>query len=364
MRAWRIEAHGGSEVFKISELPIPIPGPLEVRIKVQAVGLNHLDVWVRKGVPGHHFPLPLTPGSDIAGIIDTSPGAFGAGAEQALNGPSNSLTKGLKAGSAIIVNPGTSCGHCKHCLGGFDPLCPEYGIFGETRDGGCADYICVPVANIIARPSNVSAVEAAALQIPFLTAWSMLTRKAKLQPGESILIHAGGSGVSVAAIQMAKFLGAHVITTVGHESKVAKAKALGADHVIEYRKTPFRAELKKILVVLKKKGVEVVIDHVGADTFSESIKSLAWGGRLVTCGATSGSDVQIDLKAIFFKNISILGSTMGSKADLIQVVDLVSQEKFRAVIDSVHPMSKLPEALALIESRNIFGKVVVTSEAE
>jgi NADPH:quinone reductase-like Zn-dependent oxidoreductase len=231
---------------------------------------------------------------------------------------------------------------------------------GETTDGGCADFVVVPAQNLIPRPEGMSAVDAAALPIPYLTAWTMLTRKAEVRPGETVLIQAGGSGVSVAAIQMAKMLGAHVITTVGSEEKAAKAKALGADQVILYKKTPFREELKKILTPLGKKGCEVVIDHVGADTFADSVKSLAWGGRLVTCGATSGADIKIDLKVVFFKNISILGSTMGSKADLIRIVDLVHAKKLKAIVDSTMPMTELAEALKRLENRKAFGKVVLT----
>jgi NADPH:quinone reductase-like Zn-dependent oxidoreductase len=349
MRAWRVEKHGGPEALRLAEMPDPVPGPGQVRIRVEAIGLNHLDLWVRKGVPGHKFPLPLTIGTDIAGTIDSlGPGAAEARARD-----------GLQVGSPIIVNPGVSCGCCEACLGGFDPLCPRYGIIGEHMDGGAADFLCVPIANIITRPANLTAREAAALPIPFLTAWTMLTRKAAVKAGEIVLIQAGGSAVSAAAIQIAKLLGATVITTVGSEEKVERARALGADHVIQYRKGPFREELKRILPTYGRKGCEVVLDHVGADTFGESLKSLAWGGRLVTCGATSGSEVAIDLKAVFFKNISILGSTMGSKADLLRIVDLVSRGKLKAVIDSVHPFEALPAAMSRIENRSAFGKVIV-----
>lgn len=350
MKAWRIERHGGPEVLERKEIPAPEPGPMEVRVRVEAVALNHLDVWTRKGVPGHKFPLPITPGCDIAGTIES----FGPGAEAEL------ARDGLKADSPVILNPGVSCGRCKACLGGFDPLCTRYGILGETQDGGLADFIVVPVANIVARPSNLSAVEAAALPIPFLTAWTMIFGKAQVKPGELVLVQAGGSGVSVAAIQMAKMAGATVITTVGSSEKAEKARAIGADYVIEYRKTPFRDEVRKICANLSKKGCEVVLDHVGADTLWESVKTLSWGGRLVTCGATSGAELKIDLKHIFFKNLSILGSTMGSKADFIRVVELVAAGKLRPVIDSKFSMNELPAAMARLEDRSVFGKVVLT----
>lgn len=355
MKAWQIREHGGLESLQAVELPEPQPGPLQIKVRIQAVGLNHLDLWVRKGVAGHRFPLPLIPGCDISGAIES----FGPGSEDYLR------SSGLIVGSGVVLHPGTSCGRCEACLGGFDPVCRDYGILGETRDGGCAEFLVVPAVNVIPRPKNLSASEAAALPIPFLTAWSMLNRKAQLRAGELVLIQAGGSGVSIAAIQMAKLLGAHVITTVGSDDKIEKAKKLGADHVINYRKENFREALKKILpqysgALGDKKGCDIVLDHVGADTMNESIKSLSWGGRLVTCGATSGGELKLDLKAVFFKNLSILGSTMGSKADFLRVLDLVSHGKLKPIIDSQYSINELPKAHARLESRGVFGKVIVT----
>jgi NADPH:quinone reductase-like Zn-dependent oxidoreductase len=348
VKAWRIAAHGGLDALKLEDIPAPEPGPMQARVRVEAFSLNHLDIWVRKGVEGHKFPLPITPGCDVAGVIDR----FGPGAEAAL--------QGLGAGAPVIVSPGISCGRCEACLGGFDPLCPHYGILGETMDGGAAEFVVVPVANVIARPAGLGAVEGAAFALPCLTAWTMLTTKTALRPGETVLIQAGGSGVSVAAIQIAKLLGAEVITTVGSDEKVARARALGADHVINYRATKFRDELKRILAPRGKRGVEVVVDHVGEETFADSLKSLAWGGRFVTCGATSGAKVEVDLKALFFKNLSILGSTMGSKADLIRITQLVAAGKLKPVVDSTFPFDRYAEAQARLESRQAFGKVVVT----
>lgn len=349
MKAWRIAAHGGLEVLKREEVTTPAAGPMQARIRVEAVGLNHLDLWVRKGVPGHKFPLPITPGCDVVGVIES----FGPGAEAAVS------ARGLAIGSPVILNPGFSCGVCEACLGGFDPLCKQYGIAGEHFDGGCAEMICAPIENLVARPKEIPVAQAAALGVPFLTAWTMLFEKAKLAPGQTILIHAGGSGVSIAAIQMAKMIGATVVTTVGSPEKAQKAKGFGADHVILYRdaKGPrdWRGELKTLGI----KACDVVVDHVGVDTFADSLKALAWGGKLVTCGATSGASVSVDLKAVFFKNLSILGSTMGSKALLPKLADLVARGKLRAIVDSEFAMADLPEAHARLESREAFGKIVV-----
>ncbi|MGK5087952.1 zinc-binding dehydrogenase [Bdellovibrionota bacterium FG-2] len=351
MKAWRIERHGGPEVLKRVDVDDPVAGPMEIRVRVQAVGLNHLDVWARKGVPGFKFPLPLIPGCDICGVIDS----FGPGSEKTL------AKEGFKQGSDVILNPVVSCDRCEACLGGFHPLCKNFGILGETQDGGCADFVIAPLSQVIARPAGLALAEAASLPIPYVTAWSMVTRKAQIKPGQWVLVQAGGSGVSVALIQMIKLLGANVITTVGDDSKIQKARDLGADFVIQYKSQSFKDELKKILVQIGRKGCDVAFDHVGASTFPDSMRALSWGGKFVTCGATSGAEVNLDLKALFFKNLSVLGSTMGSKADLMQVLELVKQKKLHAVVDTVLPMEKLPEALARLEDRRVFGKIVVTS---
>jgi len=350
MKAWQIQQHGGIEALQLLDLPDPTPGAGQARVRVQSVGLNHLDIWVRKGVPGHKFPLPLIPGCDISGIIESF-GPISTEQKAALK------SIGVELGTPVIVNPGVSCGVCEACLTGFDPLCKHYGILGETTNGGCADFVVVPVANLIARPASITALQGAALQIPFVTAWSMVHRKAKVQPGELVLIQAGGSGVSVAAIQMCKMIGATVITTVSSPEKAVKAKALGADYVIDYKKTDFKDEVKKICQSVGKRGCEVVIDHVGTDTLSGSMKCMAWGGRLAICGATSGSDFQVDLKQVFFKNLSIFGTTMGSKADLIQIVRLIDQGKLKPIVDSEFAMTDLPKAHTRLESRQAFGKV-------
>lgn len=349
-----IEKHGEVDALHWKEVATPEPGPEEVRVRVESVGLNHLDIWVRKGVDGHHFPLPLIPGCDIAGKIDQ----FGP-----LNAQSrDQLEKQrIKEGSPVVIQPILSCGRCPACGRGEQALCRHFGIPGETRHGGCAEFVTVPIRNVVLRPPGVSAAHAASLPVAFVTAWQMLTRKCSLKPGDLVLIQAGGSGVSIAAIQIAKLFGATVITTVGDPGKVKKAKSLGADHVVEYRKKSFFEEVKKIAKDLGKSGADIALDHVGATTFNDSIRCLSWGGKLITCGATSGSEITIDLKAIFFKNISILGSTMGNLSDLPQIIDLVSQHKLRTVIDSTFKLEDLPKAHERLESRSIFGKVVLTN---
>ncbi len=351
MKAWVIEKHGGPEVLVHKEIPTPTPAPGEVRVKVEALSLNHMDLWVRQGVPGHHFPLPLIPGCDITGVIDQ----FGPGSEEQLK------PIGVLLHSPVLINPILSCGMCSACSNGNDATCTQFGLLGETQNGGCAEFVVVPARNIVLRPKNLSAGDAACIPVTFVTAWSMLFRKARVLPGELVLIHAGGSGVSVAAIQMAKLLGAVVITTVGHENKISKAKALGADFVIDYKKTSFREEVKKIAATFGKKGVDVILDHIGGENFMESLKCLAWGGRLVSCGATSDSKIQMDLKPLFFKNISILGTTMGGRGDLLRVLELFSQKKLKAVVDSTFEIAQYPKAVEKLDSRQFFGKIVLTA---
>lgn len=355
MKAWRVEKHGGLDALKLLEVPAPEPSSGEARVRVQAVGLNHMDLWVRKGVPGYQFPLPMTPGCDCAGVVEK----FGPLSETLV---AELASDGIAPGRSVVIQPTLSCGRCEACLNGSDPLCRRFGILGETRDGACAESIVVPVQNLIALPAEISPTEACSIGVPFVTAWTMLVDKARLMPGEVVLIHAGGSGVSVAAIQIAKLMGATVIATLGSEEKSARAQALGVDHVVLYKKGPFLPEIRKILAPLGKRGCDVVLDHVGVETFNDSLKCLAWGGRWVTCGATSGSTVTLDLKPIFFKNISLLGSTMGSKGDFIKILRLIQGGKLKAVVDSVISMRDLPSAHARLESRAAFGKVVVTAE--
>ncbi len=341
MKAICFRAHGGPEVLEVTDIPTPQPSAREVRVKVKAVALNHLDVWVRTGWSGLKVSLPHVLGSDIAGVVDA------VGSEVA----------DIAIGAEVVVNPGLSCGACERCLRGDDNLCRQYAIIGEHVQGGYAEFLCVPRQNILPKPKALSFEQAACLPLTFLTAWAMLVRRAQLQAGETVLIHAAGSGVGSAGVQIAKLLGARVIATASTDEKLAKAKTLGADVVINYATHDFLEEVKK---ATQKKLVDVVFEHTGASTWAKSVACLPSGGRLVTCGATTGHDVQLDLRVLFYKRISLLGSTMGSKGDLFRVMQLVDEGKLRPVLDRVLPLTSAAEAHRLLTNRSSFGNVVLT----
>jgi NADPH:quinone reductase-like Zn-dependent oxidoreductase len=241
------------------------------------------------------------------------------------------------------------------CLSGNDPLCRDFGIFGETISGGAAEKISVPVRNLIRKPRALSFAEAAALPLDMLTAWHMLVARAQLRPGETLLVHAGGSGVGSAAIQIAKLWGATVYSTSSTAAKALRAKALGADETIVHTEVNFVDEVRRLT---GKRGVDVVFEHVGGETFERSLRALAKGGRLVTCGSTSGGEATINLRLVFFKLLSILGSTMGSLAELHEIMKFVEAGRLRPVIDRVLPLSEVAEGHRILEAREAFGKIV------
>jgi NADPH:quinone reductase-like Zn-dependent oxidoreductase len=340
-----LRAHGGPEVLQRETIDLPEPGPREVRVRVHAVALNHLDLWGRRGLPHVKLTYPHRLGADIAGTID----ALGPGAR---------LDGGLKLGDKVLVSPGVSCGVCRACLAGKDNQCKSYHILGESTQGGYARHTNVPDANLLPFPEPLSFTDAAAIPLVFLTAWQMLVHKAQLRPGQTVLVQAAGSGVSSAAIQIAKHvLGARVIATAGSDAKGARAKELGADEVINYATQDLVAECKRLT---GRKGVDAVIEHVGGDVFVKSVLATTWGGRVVTCGATAGFTPTIDLRQIFFRQVEVLGSTMGSKADLFDVLDHVKAGKLRPVVDRVLPLWEGAEAHRVLEERKAFGKVVLS----
>ena len=317
MRAVVIGEHGSFDKLLLEERPAPEPGPGEVRVRIKAAALNHLDTWVRRGVPGFRFPLPIIPGCDGAGVTDD--------------------------GEEVVLAPGL--GH---------PLDKDYGILGETRDGTCAEFIVVPRENVLPKPARLSWEEAAAWPLTFLTAWAMLTRRAAVKPGEWVLVHAAGSGVGVACVQMAKLLEARVIATASTEEKRRRVLALGADAAIPYEDFP--REARKIA---GKAGVDVVVDHLGPATWEGSVAVLRKGGRLVTCGGTTGHEIRFDLRHLFFKSLSFLGSTMGTPEELRTVLGHVEAGRLRPVIDSVFRLDEIRKAHERLADRAVFGKVVV-----
>jgi NADPH:quinone reductase-like Zn-dependent oxidoreductase len=342
MHGFRVDRHGGPEVLEWRELPDPVAGAGEVRVRVVACGINHLDLWVRNGVPGHRFPLPLVPGSEVAGTVES----VGAGVDD------------LEIGAPVVLGAGVACGICLRCLAGQDWLCPRFGLLGEHRDGGCAELVVVPRRNVFAIPRGLSFVEAAAIPLVFLTAWHMLATRAELVANEDVLLHAAGAGVTTAGIQIAKLLGARrILVTSTSPAKLAKAIALGATHGFDVTKVDFA---KAVREATGGRGVDVVFDHLGGETLERSFKCLAWGGRIVLCGATAAPTAEIPLRAVFFKSLSILGSTMGSNAELGRLLPFFERGKLAPVVAEVHPLRDLPLAEERLAAREIFGKVVMT----
>ena len=339
MTAMVLREHGGPDVLQLAELPVPEPGPGEVRVRIMAVALNHLDIWVRRGGPAFKLEYPHRLGSDIVGVIE----AAGAGVN-------------AEPGTKVVVQPGLSCGHCAACLGGHDNLCRYYKILGENTQGGYAQYIVVPEVNLAPYPERLEFSQAAAAILPFLTAWQMLVRKANVQPGDVVLVQGAGSGIGVAAIQIAKLHGARVIATASSEDKLESARQLGADIGIDYTKQDFASECRTLT---DKRGVDIVIEHVGGEVFEKSVRAVRTGGRIVTCGATAGFHPAIDLRHIFFRQVEVLGSTMGSKADLLAVLAHVAAGRLSPVVHAVMPLSFAPDAHRMLEERRAFGKIVL-----
>ncbi|MBM4388715.1 MAG: zinc-binding dehydrogenase, partial [Deltaproteobacteria bacterium] len=323
MKAIVIEEHGGLDKLLIKDVPAPEVKEGEVLVKVYACGINHLDTWMRRGIEGKAFPLPLIPGSDVSGVVEND-GGHG----------------GLK-GREVVLSPGFSCGACETCLAGEDVLCRGYGILGESKNGGLAEYIAVNRRHLIKKNPRLSFEEAASIPLTFLTAYHMLVTRGNIRKGETVLVHAGASGVSSAAIQIAKLCGAVVITTAGSREKAEFAMSLGADHAIFYRDEDFATRVKEIN---NGKMVDMVLDHVGGETFVRSLGIIKPGGRIVFCGTTTGRKVEIDLRRVFFRNISILGSTMGNFNELVKVFELFDKGLLKPTVTKVLPVREVREA--------------------
>ena len=338
MKAVRIHQFGGPEVLTYEDVADPQPRKDQVLIRVRACSLNHLDVWVRKGLPGVKLPHIL--GSDIAGEVAEVGEYIG----------------GFKVGQRVLVAPMYFCGHCAKCAAGVQNQCREFTVLGNAVDGGNCELIAVPAANVIPIPDSLDFNQAASVPLVFVTAWHMLVGRAGVRPGQTVLVLGASSGVGIAAIQIAKLFHCRVITTAGDESKLAKVRELGADYGINHYQQKISEEVRKIT---NKQGVDIVVEHVGAATWDESVKSLKSGGTLVTCGATTGPNVSIDLRHLFARQLSLLGSYMGTMGELHEVLQHVFTGRLKPVVDRVFPLSELRAAHEYLENSQMFGKIVV-----
>ncbi len=338
MKAVRIHEFGGPEVLRYEDVPDPQPRKDQVLVRVRSCALNHLDLWVRGGLPGVKLPHIL--GSDIAGEVVEA----------------GEYVSGFKPGQRVLLAPMSFCGRCDYCASGEQNLCPGFTALGNAVDGGNCQLIAVPAINVIPIPDKLSFDEAASVPLVFLTAWHMLVSRVKIRAGQSVLVLGAGSGVGIAAIQIAKLFHARVITTAGDEKKLEKAAALGADHGINHYQQKISQEVRKIT---NKEGVDIVVEHVGEATWNESMKSVKPGGTIVTCGATTGPNVGFDLRFLFARQLSFLGSYMGTMGDLHQVLKFVFDGTLKPVIDRTFPLSETRAAHEYMASSKMFGKIVL-----
>jgi NADPH:quinone reductase-like Zn-dependent oxidoreductase len=338
MKAVRIHEFGGPEVLRYEDIPEAKPRKDQVLVRVRACSLNHLDLWVRAGLPGVNLPHIL--GSDIAGEL-VEVGEY---------------ITGFKPGQRVLLAPMSFCNHCAHCTSGQQNLCARFTVLGNGVDGGNCELFAAPAVNVIPIPDSLTFDEAASVPLVFLTAWHMLVTRAKIKPGQTVLVLGAGSGVGIAAIQIAKLFHARVITTAGDDNKLQKATTLGADHGIDHYKQKISQEVRRIT---NKEGVDIVVEHVGEATWGESMKSLKQGGTIVTCGATTGPNVSFDLRFLFAKQLSFLGSYMGTMGDLHQVLKFVFDGTLKPVVDRAFPLSETRAAHEYLASSQMFGKVVL-----
>ncbi|MCB9916208.1 MAG: zinc-binding dehydrogenase [Planctomycetes bacterium] len=341
MQVVQIPVHGGPEVLQLVDQPVPEPRAGEVLVRVLAVSVNHLDLFVRRGMPGFPIPLPHVPGSDGTGEVV----ALGEGVTD------------LAVGARVLILPGVSSGTSAYDLRGDDHLSDDYGIRGEHCDGIDQEFVCLERRYVLELPAGLDPVVTAAAPLVFLTAWGMLVSRAALQAGETVLVVAGSSGVGSAAIQIARDLGARVLTTAGSAAKREFAREMGAHEVIDHADPGWPKEVKRLT---EGRGVDVVVEHVGPATWSGSVRCLARLGRLVTCGGTTGPEVSLLLPHLFMKNLSILGSTMGPRSAFPAILDKLAAGAYRPALHDVLPLSRVVEAHRRLEAGDVLGKIVLT----
>jgi NADPH:quinone reductase-like Zn-dependent oxidoreductase len=338
MKAVRIHQFGGPEVLTYEDVADPKPRKDQVLIRVRACAMNHLDLWVRKGLPG--ISLPHILGSDIAGEI-VEVGEY--------------ITD-FKPGQRVLLAPMHFCNHCAKCAAGLQNQCRQFTVLGNAVDGGNCELMAIPAVNVIPIPDTLDFNQAASVPLVFLTAWRMLTTRAAIRQGQTVLVLGANSGVGTAAIQIAKLFHARVISTAGDERKMERARELGADHVIDHYKQKISEEVRKLT---NKEGVDIVIEHVGQATWEESMKSLKPAGTLITCGATTGPKVDMDLRFLFSRQLALLGSYMGTMSELYEVLGHVFAGRIKPVIDRTFPLQDIRAAHEYMEHSQMFGKIVL-----
>jgi len=343
MKAVVFHEHGDVDVLKYEDAPVPELGQQDVLIRVKAIGVNRNDLWAREGLPGVRFDLPHISGSDLSGIVET----VGDGVTT------------VKPGQEVLIHPSLSCRICEACTSGHEYFCRQFKIYGFQTgplDGAYAEFARLPEANVIPKPANLTFEEAASIPLVLLTVWHMLITRAKIQPGEDVLILGASSGIGSIAVQLAKVAGCRVIATAGNDEKLAQAKKLGADELINHYEQDIYKEVRRITA---KRGVDVVFEHVGQATWEASIRSMAWGGRLVICGATTGHEAVTDLRYVFNKQLTLLGSHQGTKAELLKGLRLVEAGKIKPVVDVVLPLKEAGRAHELMYAGDRFGNIVL-----
>lgn len=343
MKAVRFHQHGGPDVLTYEDAPDPEPRAGHAVVRVRACALNHLDLWQRRGLDRVTIPFPHISGADVAGeIADVDADA--------------AARESLPVGLRVMLQPGLSCGRCAECLAGRDNRCARYDVLGYQSDGGYAEYVRVPLVNLIPIPDLVTFIDAAAFPLTFLTAWHMLFNRAGLREGDTVVVLAGGSGVGQAAVQLARHAGAFVIATAGSAEKLAQVTELGAHAAINHTTGDIAAEVRRLT---DGRGADIVIEHVGQATWRASVRCLARGGRVVTCGATTGHQTDLDLRHLFGRQLSLVGSYMGEKAELLRAARLFFAGTITPVVDRVFPLADAAAAQQYLEARRQFGKVVL-----
>jgi len=340
MKAIYFDTHGGPETLVLGDRPDPVVGPGQVRINVHAASLNHIDVFMRRGLPGVKIALPHIPGCDAAGVVSEIGDGVG----------------NVKVGDRVVIDPSLTCGACEFCVRGDSSMCVRFKLVGEHVSGTCCEQIVMPAGNAIPFPDSMSFEDAASLPLVFVTAWRMVISRGRLRAGESVLVLGASAGVGIAAIQIAKVAGATVIAAASSPEKLEMCRSLGADVLINYAQEDVA---KRVRELTGRRGVDMVVDYVGKDTWQKSLQCLVRGGRLVTCGATTGYNPEEDLRHIFYRQLEVIGSTMGTRNELMAALNLVFAGRMRPVVGGVYPLAQTAEAHRAMEARKTVGKIVI-----